>query len=133
MEQIAAPEASLTEREQHLLGQLEVASEVIQDAIGRRAPLRRAMVFLSVASYPGISQLEVANQVDGPASTIHTDLQALAETDRHGRPGRKLIERYREAPFGSRFLYRLTAAGERVIERLENALPDEPDVLTAAH
>lgn len=129
MEQMVTSSPIATDSEiLHAASYVNSASEVLLDILGRQAPIRRAGVLLAIATTPGITRAEVGNHVMGSASAIHQDLLALGETDRNGRPGKKLIEHYQEAPFGLQHLYRLTAAGERAMERLVEAT-DEVDIM----
>ncbi|MBB2681894.1 UNVERIFIED_ORG: DNA-binding MarR family transcriptional regulator [Rhizobium esperanzae] len=81
-------------------------------------PIQTISVFLIIAMKPGISQRELLKLMGTSQSGVSRNVMALADVNRHGKPGLGLIAQLRD-PFDSRQVeLRLTPAGVALAKRV---------------
>ena len=95
-------------------------------AIDPDMPMGTAVSFLLIATGEtpdgGLTITELSKQGDFALSSASRYVQALAEQDRHRRPGFELVHQVTDLMERRRKLLKLTPKGRRVVNQIRNAI-----------
>ncbi|MBB4576610.1 helix-turn-helix domain-containing protein [Rhizobium lentis] len=81
-------------------------------------PMQTISVFLIIAMKPGISQRELLKLMGTSQSGVSRNVMALADVNRHGKPGLGLIVQLRD-PFDARQIsLGLSPTGKLIVDRV---------------
>jgi DNA-binding MarR family transcriptional regulator len=110
---------------------LLAALEIFRVVAGKDVPIQRLIVFLYVAAHDGCLQATLTKATGMSEASVSRCVDALGPTDRHGRPGARLISRKQDPDDYKRWRLFLTPKGQSIadlmLDRLTSSMEESND------